>query len=323
MKLAIVSAHANGDVDPTLSASLLAHIPHRVTSAHDADAVIVVVSYHGNYIFNATLRQLRKPVVLIDMLEYFGFAAPNVTHLLGQTELPINMRESPQWRALHDWLAQSPPRLYFKRELLEKDRCERVVPIEWPCALPAWEIERKDRFDVRPFGVLYSWGYSNWLRPRLAGEIYGLMADGKIEVIASWDHVDAKIHEPQPKWLSIHCPHTHRQHIDHIMRRQAQSKMSVSMPGSGVLCFRSVEAPMHTVPVMVQDDRAWSYPWTHGENCIRLDVSQNMANQMWHHLTDGAGDLHGMYVAAQATIDLYRSGRYVHEYFLPAIAKSL
>lgn len=322
MKLAIVSAHAKGDVDPTLSASLLRYIPH-ITSVHEADTVLVVVAHHGDYQFNTTLRNIRKPVVIIDMLEYFGFAAPGVTHLLGRNELPINMRESPQWQSLHDWLAQSPPRIYFKRELLEKDRGDFVLPIEWPCTLPAWEIEPKDRFDVRPFGVIYSWGYSNAIRPRMASEIYGLMAEGKIEVIASWDHIDAKQHEPQHKWLSIHCPHTHRLHINEIMRRQAQSKMSISLPGSGVVCFRSVEAPLHTVPVMVQDDRAWSHPWTSGYNCIRLDASQNMASQLWHHVTEGASDLHGIYVNAQETIDRYRSSRYLHEYFLPSIAKSL
>jgi hypothetical protein len=233
------------------------------------------------------------------------------------------MQDNRQWHEAHNWLAHSPSALYFKRELQKQDMSPAVQPIEWPCTHAAWEIEPKDRFDVRPFQVFYNWGYSNALRPRLAGEIYGLMAEGKIEVISSFDHIDAKAHEPQPKWISIHSPHTHRTHIDMILRRQAQSKMSVSMPGSGVKCFRSQEAPLHTVPVMVWDGTAWSYPWIGGENCLCIDPAWpiSMAEQLWQYSQES--NLHNIYVAAQENLDRYRTHRYIHEYILPAIQRCL
>lgn len=324
MKLAIVSAHAQGHIDPTLLGSLLNHLPNRVSSVSDADVVIVPVSHHADFQFNEELRRITKPVVLMDFMEYFGYARNGDSHVLGVSTLPINLASSREWVKLHQWVTQNPPALYFKRELFQRDVTDKVLPIEWPCTLPAWEIESEQAFNARPFQVFYNWGYSNALRPRLAGEIYQLMSQGKIEVISSFEHIDAKIHEPQPKWISIHSPHTHRTHINDILRRQAQSKMSVSLPGSGVKCFRSVEAPVHTIPVMVSDFMAWSFPWNHRSNCVKLrDINPSipMAEQLLCAVN--MEDLYPIYVAAQETIDKYRTHRYISEYVLPAIQKIL
>lgn len=317
-KLHILSAHAGGDIEPTLYASLLSLIPQ--VSLHTADAVIVVVAYHGDYRFNETLLRINKPVILVDMLEYFGFQSSNSSHLLGAQGIPNNLRGLREWHRLWDWAEEKPPALYFKRELRQQDQTDTVLPIEWPCTQPAWPIESKEAFDARPFQVFYNWGFSNALRPKLAGDIYHLMAEGKIEVISSFDHIDAKINEPQPKWISIHSPHTHRTHINEIMRRQAQSKMSVSMPGSGVKCFRSQEAPVHTVPVMMDDDMSWSMPWVDGVNCIRLHPHHE-GQELYNRAQSDR--LYDIYIEAQANIDRYRSHRYLNEYFLALISQSL
>ena len=321
-KLHIISADAGGSIDATLRQNLLIHLPNQ-TSLLGADAVIVVVSYFEDFHFNELLYSIDKPVILVDMLEYFGFALEGFTYLLGEGDLPCNLSAYPQWQKLSDWVASHPPILYFKRELLQQHRTERVIPIEWPCVLPAWEIESKAAFDRRPFEVFYSWGYSNALRPRLAGEIYDLMADGKIEVVSSFDHIDAKINEPQRKWISIHTPHTHRVHINDIMRRQAQSKMSVSLPGSGRCCFRSTEVAVHTVPVMLDDGHAWSHPWVDGLNCLKIhDKSvESMALQLFYDAE--VSSLHDLYVEAQRTIECYRTEPYIRDYIMPAIQKVL
>lgn len=320
-KLHILSAHAGGDIEPTLNSSLLSLIPQ--VSLHAADAVIVVVAYHGDYRFNDALYGIKKPVILIDMLEYFGAGDPQSSHLLGRQPLPPNMQNHAGWSDLWEYAALVPPALYFKRELRQQDQTDTVLPIEWPCTQPAWPIESKEAFDARPFQVFYNWGYSNALRPKLAGDIYHLMAEGQIEVISSFDHIDAKINEPQPKWISIHSPHTHRTHISEIMRRQAQSKMSVSMPGSGTVCFRDTEAPVHTVPVFVSNDTARSHPWVDGLNCLKIhpESVETMAEQVWHD--SNCGGLYPIYVEAQSTIDRYRPHRYFNEYFLPAISQAL
>lgn len=320
-KIHIISAHAQGHIDGTLTAALLNHLPNRVHSIAAADVVLVPVSYHGEFQFNQELMAINKPVVIIDLLEYFGQSEPGKTYLFGQTNLPITLEGLRQWHSFDNWVRSYPPNLYFKRELSSQHQTDKVLPIEWPCTLPAWEIESKAAFDVRPFQVFYNWGYSHAIRPRLAGEIYGLMAKGKIEVISSFDHINAKVNEPQPKWISIHSPHTHRTHISEIMVRQAQSKMSVCLPGSGNICFRHGESGVHTVPVFIQDGMAQSYPWIADYNCLRLNQFSDMAEQLLEFAETPR--LHDLYVTAQENMDKLRSVRYVNEYFLPSIEKVL
>lgn len=326
MKLSVISAHAHGHIDPTFKASLLDHLPE-TCGWMDADAVLVVIGYHGEYLFNKSLMDITrrgKPVVIIDLMEYFGFL-DGKTHLFGVHDLPRNMEGNVDWHLLSQWASATNLRLYFKREYFGEETKLNVAPIEWPCVHPAWEMESKEAFDKRPFQVFYNWGYSNSLRPRMASEIYGLMADGDIEVVSAFDHIDAKALEPQHKWISIHSPHTHRTHINEILRRQAQSKCSISMPGSGSICFRHTEAPVHTIPVYVADGIRRSIPWMDGRNCITLDPESDvpMARQLALRLVAESETLHGMYVAAQETIDRYRTRRYLHEYVLPAIHSAL
>ena len=321
MKLHIISADGRGQIDPTMHRSILLQIPGMTSSLQDADAVIVPVSHFQDYTFNSRLREIRVPVILLDMMEYYGRSSAVETHFFGVNhDAAINISHSDEWRHFHEWVRENPPVLYFKRELLSADVSDRRIPIEWPCVLPAWQEEPKVNFDTRPFEVFYNWGYSNGLRPRLAGEILCLMADGKIEVVSSFDHVDAAMHKSNRRWISIHSPHTHRAHIDQIMLRQAQSKMSVSMPGAGVKCFRSAEHIVHTVPVKLKDELAWSFPWIHGENCLEMQPG-DMGGQLDEFTR--RSDLHSIYLGSRELADRYREGRYVSGYIMPNIIMRL
>jgi hypothetical protein len=316
-RIHIISAHAGGDIDPTLTQSLFCVLPNRTEKQSDADVVIVSVSNIGNFQLNPSLHNITKPIVVVDFMEYYGSQLGKTqTHLFGVHDA----YEGDNWRSFHQWLVDHPPILYFKRELLESDRSARVLPIEWPCQIPAVTLQSKAEFDARPFQLYFSWGYSNPLRPRLAGEIYGLMAGGyHIDVIASHDHIDAKLHSTGRRWISVHTPHTHRLPINEIMRRQSQSKMSVSLPGAGRCCFRSVEAPVNTVPVMLDDGHAWSHPWNR-TNCILINQVE-MGKQLEQETQ--REDLYNLYTEAQVNIDRYRSNNYANNYILPSIEQCL
>lgn len=320
MKFHIISADANGQIDGTAKLALYDHIP-QTNSITSCDAVIVPISYFENFRFNESLYHIKKPIVIVDFMEYFGFLPLGETSLLGMTNMPNNIAADVEWEKLDQWATGVDNVCYFKRELFGDVNNPLVHPIEWPCTHPAWPIESKEAFNSRPFEVFYNWGYSNHLRPQMQASIFSLMAAGKIDVISGFDHIDAKLHEPQPKWIAIHSPHTHRKHFSEIQLRQAQSKCSISLPGSGVCCFRSVEAPLHTVPVICDYGKRWSIPWVHGENCIRLFESGVTAHWLSETIKDK--DLHQIYVNAQETLDRYRSTRYVNEYFIPTIQQHL
>jgi hypothetical protein len=307
-----ISAHAAGHIDPTASSSLYQHIP-------DVPATLVHVSYAGDYQFNPALRRIKGPIVLVDFMEYFGFYSDR-THLFNNPDLPVNMED---WRPFADWVSEihhnGQLNCYFKRELFGDCQDPTVHPVEWPCVHPAWQLEPKSNFDKRPFDVFNNWGYSNAARPRFHGQCFELMAEGKIEVVSHWDHIAAKENEPQPKWITIHSPHTHRRHIDDILRLQAKSKCSVSLPGSGVVCFRSTEAPVHTIKAVMSNDRRWSIPWEHGVNCLEVST----AAKLHADLDEMRNNLHDIYRACYETTDRYRSTRYIHEYFLPTLLQHL
>lgn len=310
--MTLLSADARGHIDPTAHGSLYRHLP-------PVEVTLVHVSHVADYQFNPALRAVKGPVVIVDFMEYFGFFSGR-THLFHGPELPVNLIQ-PAWASLADWVREihqsGQLKCYFKRELFSDCTDPLVHPVEWPCVHGAWELEPKSNFDRRPFEVFNNWGYSNAIRPRFHGQCFELMAEGKIEVISHWDHIAAKENEPQPKWVSIHSPHTHRRHINDILRLQAKSKCSVSLPGSGVVCFRSTESPVHTIKALWQDDRRWSIPWEHGVNCIRFDHAANL------HTSVKREDLHDIYRACHDTIDRYRSVRYVREYFIPTLKEHL
>jgi hypothetical protein len=327
------SAHAQGHIDPTANGNLFNHMRHHLPHVN-----VVVVNYHHEFRFNHTLDHLQGPIVLVDFMEYFGGCPAPSNHLLGHSHnipsvppntqvpsLPATINENTHWWTFDAWVKQTIAdgrlKLYFKRELfpLSSTPAIPVHPIEWPCYLPPQPLDTKANFDGRPFQVFYNWGYSHQSRPAFQSQAFDLMARGKIEVISSFDHLDAKIHEPQPKWACIHSPHTHRTHINEIARRQAQSKCSVSLPGSGVVCFRSTEAPMNTCPVMVDHGRVWSIPWEHNVNCLRYDDHNFLADKLFMATNFPEADLYGLYVKAQETLDQYRPNRYIAEYILPTI----
>jgi len=306
-----------GRIEAVMHRDVLAQIPNRVGSMAEADVVLVPISYYGDYKFHDALLSINKPVVVFDYLEWFGFAT---SHLLGKEELPRNVAEDPEWQKLNRWAAEANIVLTFQRELLKKDVGERRIPIEWPNYLDLWQRESKAAFDKRPFLWLFNWGMSHYLRPKLHSQTFKMMADGRLDVISHWDHIDAKINEPQAKALSIHTPHTHRIPTTQIAVRQAQSRMCVSMPGSGITCFRSTEALVHTVPVKFKDDKAWSYDWNHGENCLILENESMMAHDL---MSFAEWDLHPIYMAAQELAERYHVSNYTRNYVMPAIERAL
>lgn len=315
MRIAIVSADAHGRIDPTISHNLLSHLPNRVESG--ADVTIVPISLQDGFKFNEALIGITGKIVVLDLMEYYGAnRSDSVTHLFGINRNGI-YDENPEWERFHDWLKGSGGAdLYLKRELFNADADETIIPIEWPCYMPAWDVEPRSNFDNRSFEVFYNWGMSNELRPRLHGQMFELWASGVgVEIVSSYSHIDAKLHESGRKWISIHTPHTHRVHINEIVLRQYQSKMSVSMPGAGTKCFRSTEHLLHSVPVKYPDNMAWSFKWEHGVNCAEFTDAESLeriCHESW---------LYDSYIGARELADKYRSQRYVHEYIMPALEK--
>lgn len=262
----IISPDARGQLDGTIHKHILDHIDHSLP------VEIVVVSYQPDFKFVPP--KISGKYCLIDFME------------------PCNNQA--EYDKFWQWTISNPPVLHFKRELRKVDVSERVKPIEFPCVFEPKKSSDRAQFNARKFDVLYFWGYSHRSRPLLQGDIWKGMAEDGISVLSNWDQIDGVDQIPAdqrgPLWLSVYTPHWTRKPMNEILPIMAQSKVTVAMPGNGEKCFRHAEC-VDTLMAMLENDRAWSYPWNTG-NSILLSPSNpyiilsSMMKHGQHHLYD-------------------------------------
>ena len=319
MKFHVLSPDGRGQIDGTVTTHLLKHFPNMGHSMEAADVILVPISFFIDYTFSNSLRAIKKPWILIDFMEYVTFWDQKDTHLFGKNhEVALNLQND-EWKTFSDWVADNPPVLYFKRELLEKDVSDTVKPIEFPCYIAPQIVQTREAFNARPIEIFSSWGYSHESRPRIHGDMFRALATHGVSIISHWDQFNGYFQNPCARtWVTIFSPHYVRVPIDNILQRQAQSKISLSLPGGGVKCFRSTESPTNSIMALHDDSIAWSIPWVHGENCIRLTINDEFISLDEATRRD---DLYDIYLASLDTVDKYRSIRYVNEYILPEIYK--
>lgn len=325
MKLSVVSSSEDGWIDQSISDGILKLLP--IVGAHEADAVIVPVSYREKFCFNQRLLEIKGRIIVIDYTE-FGWEAGTKQNVLGSGAIrTFGHLDSEQWGMLDQWAAGAPIIAHFKRELLRRDASDVLMPVEYLCRLPIPPRQSREEFTRRPMEVFSSWGLSNPVRQVLHGDIFKNAHTSGIHVVDAWDqdqHFDGRTWDSKwpvdgKVWATIHCPHYNRKPMNEVMRWQHRAKLSVSLPGSGVKCFRSAEAPIGSIMALQEDDVAWTYDWVDGENCIRLARGKEFES-----LLDATRrDLYDIYCRAQETIARYQPRNYVADYILPAIEARL
>jgi hypothetical protein len=315
VNLYIQSFDAQWDVNPMIG-EILKHLPI-TDSMGRADAVVVPVFYKPNYRFSPQLLAIKKKVILMDFTEFCWDAGyknnvfgTRMTHQFGHLA-------GEEWAKLDEWVRANPPAVHFKRELFAAGRLPGLYPIEFPCRIPAEPLQSKADFEARPIEVFNCWGLSHPHRQQLHGSIFCNAHDCGINVMDTWP-ADGRYEKRN--WVTILSPHYARVPLEKVMEYNCRSKISVSLPGAGIKCFRSAEAPVDSIMALEEDKLSWSFPWVDGVNCVRLKP-----DQLFHTLETATrrGDLYEIYRASQETIDQYRSARYAREYVAPIIAKAL
>jgi hypothetical protein len=324
MKIFVQSPDARGQIDGSVQSHLLAHLPDQVSSPHDSNVCVIPISFFADYKFNPKLNDIPagKPIVIIDFTEaeWCFFNEKTETHRFG-----YNTRENrwfnANWYPFDDWARCRQPILYFKRELLAAHVADRILPVEWPCYLSDAPVQSEEEWNRRPLEVFFNWGYSNPVRPKLHGDIFHAMNNG-IGVISEASQFDGFIqnHPAARAWMSVFTPWYSRVKITDLLTFQRQAKLSVSLPGAGVKCFRHAESPCESIMALQEDALAWSYPWEHGVNCVRLRNGHEFED------LDAATqrpDLYDIYRKSQETIAHYRGPTYAREYVLARIEAAL
>lgn len=123
-------------------------------------------------------------------------------------------------------------------------------------------------------------------------------------------------HESNPKkWVSCQIPHYYRIDISQILGINGMSKLSLSPPGAGRFCFRHAESPVNSVMVLFDDEMAWSYPWEHGVNCVKI----NEFNEVEEIANALRTDLYKVYLNGVEHIKNYQHSNYINNYLLKEI----
>jgi hypothetical protein len=321
MKLAIVSPLASNQIDGTIKHQLLDNLPNVVANQEQADAVIIPVSYFPDIEVNPRLYQIRKPVILVDYMEYGSSWNGEDTHIFGRNHHIAGCLQTPGWIHFSEWVKNNPPKLIFKRELLQKDACSTIKPISFLCHLERHPIQSREEYNARPLEVSFIWGFSHESRPRLHGAIFQAMATHGLGVISGWDqfHPHFEHNPPARNWATVHVPYYARHSMADVMWMNERSKIGVSCYGNGKVCFRTSEM-RSTLMAMPEDNIAFPYQWVHGVNCLKFRNGHEFEDLEAFTRRE---DLYDIYVAGEANLDRYRPDRFIPEYFLPSIQSAL
>lgn len=319
----IYSSDKNEQIDGVVY-SILKHIPTKIP--------LVPVTRIENFVFNDELYKL-KEYILFDYIEYGANSWDRKqTHFFGKNTSDFSYcLKGKEWKLFDEFVKKHPPVVYFKRELLQKDFSGNVYPIEFPCWQPVYATQLKEDFDKRPIELFHFWGHSHESRRMFQGNAYLHAVKNNITIADNIHYLGGVVNENKGRiWATMNIPHFARIQMDNIMGINNVSKLSLSLPGCGVKCFRHSESPVNSVMVMQEDNLAWSYPWVHGENCIKVPIGDSMddirglsGSPEIQAIEEAIkrDDLYNIYVSGLQNIDNYRMSNYANNYIIPIIKK--
>lgn len=253
------------------------HIDHtilKIISQFDSDGLAIVpITFFDSFVFNDALYDLKK-WVLVDYCEYgANHFTMQRTHFWGKNSALFSQAQTTEYQKFDRFVKDNPPVLIFKRELLLEESGKDVYPIEFPAFYAERENQTKDHFIRRPISVLNWWGHSHESRRALHGNIFINSIAGGYGVVDNFHHFDGAINDYKNVWATIQVPHYARLPMEEVMKLNGMSKLSVSLPGAGVKCFRHSESCVNSIMVMRDDNFAWGYEWEHGKNCIKIPLN--------------------------------------------------
>lgn len=270
---------------------------------------IVLFTRREDFTFNEELRKLDK-WVLADLAEMGWDVDIKDTHLFGVNSYKFPQYENPEYKKFDDWVTEKPPLVYFKRELLAIDCVDNLHPIDYPCYTDIPEPQTREEFNRRIFNVFHYWGRSSEDRVFVHCDFWRRSSINGASICDNIYYINgfASFEENPNKWISVHIPHYSRIPIEEILKVNGNSKLSLSLKGSGYKCFRSSESPVNSIMVMEDAGIKFAYDWVHGENCIMFKSDESPIDAIEQAL--GRSDLYNIYLKGVETVKKYHVDNY-------------
>lgn len=294
---------------------------------HDADVVVVPVTRLPDFRFNPVLNDLKKPWVLVDYCE-FGWNDPmSSSYLWGNNRIQREDFQGDEWHKFDEFVVQNPPILMFQRELLEKDRTDWILPIEYVNHLPEFGIDTREEFNKRPLEVSFNFGRSHEYRMDLHGAIFSNAGRLGYDVVSQFDHVDKAIRDnAHLKWLTVHAPHYSRIDVREVQKFTRMSKITIVPGGCGFKTFRHGEVSADAIMAIPRNRLAWAYSWDHTNSVMVPEYGSHEAADDSCTVIQNAlmsFDLYEIYCNAMTNARNYRFPEYLRRHVTGNIEKFL
>lgn len=268
---------------------------YTLTTLQSCDVVFVVLENKPDWTLDiamvAAIKASGKPVVVLDYWE-LDWQTP-------ATDFPEPIKQ-----ANLDWKA------YFKRELSRSDtgNLGPVYPIDWYNHHPIPPVQTEEEWNQRDIDVLMIYGYSHPMRPLFHGEL--LAQSPQMGWTFITDISDMEYEKP-PYAVLLHCPWYRRLPMNTVLDLQKRAKVTISLPGAGVKCFRSTESCIGSIMAKPKDNLLWQAGWNE-YNHIELDTVRNLKKAL-------ESDLYPIYLESQKVADAMRPERVWNEHILPKL----
>lgn len=296
------------------------------TDIQYAEYVVLGITHMNDWDFDEEefLKIRHKPFVIFDFTEY-GWSNTKVKHIYGEnTQDYIHLLTNKNYLKLDEAIKKVKVKCYFKRELPKAKVNTKypVYPIEYPCLDKQNRVpDTLEQYSKRPIDIFFNWGWSNPSRAELHGMFYYLAEELGFVVVSDYRHLvrHKKEHPNIPFVYSSFTPHFARMSMEELLSLQQQSKISISLNGCGVKCFRHSESPINSLMALQENELQWTHEWTF-ENSILLPnskinekIDSEMSIRRLIRLLQNPRHLYEKYLKGLETIKLYNQNTYINE----------
>lgn len=321
MKLYFTSFSQDGSMDGCVRHQVANQFEH--AEPQDCDYVGLVITYTDSWKFNRDEYESlkHKPFVIFDYTEY-GWEHTSVNHFYGYNTNEFSFKfNNTEYLALDEAIKNANVKCYFKRELPKGASSPfNTFPAEYPCILPQEDPVSFESYNARAIAIFFNWGWSNPSRPNLHGALYSMAHELGYTIVSHRDLL-AGMQSDHPGAflvLSQFIPHYARMGMDEILHLQRSSKISVSLNGCGVKCFRNAESPINSVMAIQENSLEWTSEWNETNSIILPNKENGMIDERESikkmiSILKQPEELYQKYLAGVENNRIYQAANYANE----------
>jgi len=301
-------------------------------SLDECDIIFIVPVFHSKeYFLNtelaARIDRSKKPIAFFDYNELGWWVNDLYDHIFGintiqgtqfgENELLVPYEYLSEW--MRSMFLAKRVVAYFKRELhkttREKYPDKNIYPIDWVNHIVWDTIDTEQEYNARPIEILFIFGQSHPQRMSFVSSVISFAQVYEWGICTDPSDIE---HIPGKKVAMFHRGHWNRLSQQEMYNLQSQAKITVSMPGYGVKCFRDAEAPVNSLLAIMKTDIVRMIDWSVAGAVMM--VQGKMFSQLENALSNSA-ELYSRYLSCVKQSENSKPNKIWYDYILPKLSK--